>query len=58
MIVQLINSVVLIKVYRIMIQFYIHIYLFFFKFFSHLFYYRIFSRVPYVIQSVLFGYSF
>ena len=29
-----------------MIQFYIHMYLFFFKFFSHLCYCRVLSRVP------------
>ena len=58
MIVQLINSVVLIKVYRIVIQFYTHIYLFFFKFFPHFGYHRIFSRAPCAMQQVLAVYLF
>ena len=41
-----------------MIQSYIYMYLFFFKFFSHLGYYRILTRVPCAIQQVLVGYLF
>ena len=37
-----------------MIQFYIYIYPFFFRFFSHIGYYRILSRVPCAIILVSF----
>ena len=39
-----------------MVQLYIYMYLFFFKFFSHLGYYRIPSRVPCAIQQALVYY--
>ena len=37
---------------------YIHIYPFFFRFFSHIGHYRILRRVPCAIQQVLVGYLF
>ena len=43
-------------VYHKVIQLYIYIYSFFFRFFSHIGYHRILSRVPCVIQQVLIGY--
>ena len=39
--------------YSKVIQLYIYMYLFFFKFFSHLGYYRILSRVPCAILLVI-----
>ena len=44
------------QVYSNVIQLYIYMYLFFFKFLSHLRYYRVLSRVPCAIQQVLDGY--
>ena len=44
------------QVYSKVIQLYIYMYPFFFKFFSHLDYYRVLSRVPCAIQQVLVGY--
>ena len=38
------------------IQLYIYIYSFFFRFFSHIGYHRILSRVPCALQQVLVGY--
>ena len=46
------------QVYSTEIQLYIHIYLFFFRFFSHIGYYRVVSRVLCAIQQVLVGYLF
>ena len=40
------------------IQLYIYMNLFFFKFFSRLCYYRILSSIPYAVQEVLVGYLF
>ena len=40
------------------IQLYIYMNLFLFKFFSRLCYYRILSSIPYVVQEVLVGYLF
>ena len=45
------------QVYSKVIQLYIYMYSFFFKFFSHLGYYRILSEVSCAIQQVLVGYS-
>ena len=44
--VRLIYNVVLVSDVHKVIQLYIHIYSFFFRFFSHIGYYRILSRVP------------
>ena len=45
--------------YSKVIQLYIHMYLFFFKFFSHLGYYRILGRVPLLYsRSLLVIYLF
>ena len=38
------------QVYNKVTQFYIYMYLFFFKFFSNIGYYRVLSRVPCAIQ--------
>ena len=46
------------QVYSKVIQLYIHIYLFFFRFFSHIGYYRVLNRVPCAIQQVLVDYLF
>ena len=46
------------QVYSKVVQLYIYMYLFFFKFFSHLGYYRILTRVPCAIQQALVGYLF
>ena len=43
------------QVYSKMIQLYIDMHLFFFKFFSHLGQYRILSKVPCAAQQVLVG---
>ena len=44
--------------YSKVIQLYIYIYSFFFRFFSHIGYYRILSRVPCAVQQALVGYLF
>ena len=46
------------QAYNKVIQSYIHIYPFFFRFFSHIGYYRILSRVPCALQQVLVDYLF
>ena len=40
---------------KVMIQLYMYVYTFFFRFSSHIGYYRILSRIPYAIQEVLIG---
>ena len=44
--------------YGKVIQLYIHIYSFFFRFFSRIGYYRVLSRVPCAIQYVVVVYLF
>ena len=46
------------QVYSKVIQLYIYICSFFFRFFTHIGYYRVLSRVPCAVQQVLAGYLF
>ena len=47
---QLIDNVMLVSVHSKVVQLYIYMYSFFFKFFAHLGYYRMLSIVPCAIQ--------